>query len=47
MPPPGMGAFASFGVSENAPTPCGVRGFPIVFKIVEHTENVNIDGKIY
>lgn len=21
--------------------------FPIVFRIVEHTENVNIDGKIY
>lgn len=48
MTPPGMGqGIASFGVSENAPTPVEYVDFPIVFRIVEHTENVNIDGKIY
>lgn len=33
MTPPGMGqGIASFGVSENAPTPCGVRGFSDCFQ---------------
>lgn len=49
MTPPGMGAGYRFlwcGRKMHLP-PVEYVDFPIVFRIVEHTENVNIDGKIY
>lgn len=49
MTPPGMGAGSSLPlVCRKMHLPLvEYVNFPIVFRIVEHTENVNIDGKIY
>ena len=47
MPPPGMGASLPLVCRKMHLPPVEYVDFPIVFRIVEHTENVNIDGKIY
>lgn len=48
MTPPGMGAGYRFlwCVGKMHLPLVEYVNFPIVFRIVEHTENVNIDGKI-
>ena len=49
MTPPGMGAGYRFlwCVGKCTYPPVEYVDFPLVFRTVEHTENVNIDGKIY